>query len=584
MTASESASAASSTPFRGGGDAGAVLRSLDWSASLLGEPPDWPEALRGAVTLLLASRHPMMVVWGPHRVCLYNDAFRQSLGPEKHPRAMAQPLRSAFPESHAIFEAQFASVLAGEGAIWRQNELIPIHRHGLLTDAFWTYSATPIESGESIGGVFFICEETTGAVRREQLLVAEDESLRMALDSGRIGSWVLDLRSRAFDATASCKINFGQNPHAALSFAQLKAAIVEEDQARLESAIQRAIDRGEDYEGEYRVVRSDTREGWVLMRGRVAYDVQGEPMSMAGISMDITGRKHTEEHLRLMVDELNHRVKNTLATVQSISHQTLRHATASADIRQALESRLMALSSAHDILTDEQWSGADLLPVLRGACLPFGPMRFDLSGPSVRVTPRIAIALALATHELCTNAVKYGGLSTDEGRVSISWGFRRDGDDAELEIVWRESGGPPVVRPTRRGFGSRMIERSLAPELGGRVEIDFAPAGLVCTLGVRLSDAVLKAKGTRLRVARDGSSWTVSDEEGVLQWFEAQAEAIAYLTEQLNALRVKGRSGTVMFDTSGPDDPPRRARARRRVAAQPRTWAPVEEPPTSERL
>jgi two-component sensor histidine kinase len=251
-------------------------------------------------------------------------------------------------------------------------------------------------------------------------------------------------------------------------------------------------------------------------------------------------------------------VKNTLATVQSVVNQTLRRPDAPAGVREALESRLLALSSAPDVLTDEHWSGADLLSIAKRACAPFGgDLRFKLMGPSVRLSPRIAIALALAFHELATNATKYGALSRPEGRVSVTWDFT-GGDEPELAIQWRETGGPPVTPPSRRGFGSRMIERSLAAEMGGRVVMAYPPEGLACDFAVRMSDAVLRAKGTRLQVARDGDSWTVADGDEVLQWFETQADAIAYLTEQLNALRVKGQSGTVIFNTSGPNDPPRR--------------------------
>lgn len=545
---------------------GALYRSRDWGASAVGEPAGWPAELRHAVELILGSAHPMAVFWGPKLVFFYNDALRQSLGPEKHPRALGEPLRAAFPESFPLLEEDFASVLAGEGSCWRENRAIPILRHGVLSDAHWTYSVNPIHyEGDGVGGLLLICQETTGAVRREAVLTAEDTALRVALDSGRIGHWRLDLVTGQLESSASCKINFGRSPHAGFTFEDMEASIHPEDRPRAQRAMERAIERGEDYDIEYRAARPDGRESWLLVRGRVAYAVDGAPLSVAGVSMDVTGRKRAEEHLRLMVDELNHRVKNTLATVQSISRQTVRGTGVPDVVRDNLDSRLMALSAAHDILTGEQWSGADLTPVLRQACAPFGgPPTIDISGPSVRISPRIAITLALAFHELCTNAAKYGALSVPGGRVLIDWRFREEADTPELEILWRETGGPPVAPPTRQGFGTRLIQRSLASELGGRVEIDYAPGGVTCRLGVRLSQAVLKAKGTRFQVSRDGDSWTVADGDEVMEWFETQADAVAYVTDQLNALRVKGRSGTVVFNTAAASDPPpRRTRTRR---------------------
>jgi len=553
-----------SLPLRGGGEIGDALRARDGAASPLGEIQRWSPALRRAVQQLLASAHPSLLLWGPRRLCVYNTAFRQCLGPEKHPKALGQPFRQAFAEWGPPLESDVAGVMAGEGAVWRENRRMPIHRHGILTDAWWTYSINPIDGDEGPGGVLILAQETTGAVRREALITAEDLNLRLALDSGRIGSWTLDLVSWTLDASPSCKINFGRNPHAPFTFDDMREAIHADDRERMAGALSRAVERGEDYDIEYRVMRSDGRETWILVRGRAGYDAAGAPLSMSGISMDITGRKHAEEHLRLMVDELNHRVKNTLATVQSVSRQTLRNGGVDESVRDVLDARLLALSRAHDVLTNEQWSGADLQPIVRQACEPFGgEFRFDISGPSVRLTPRIAIALALAFHELCTNATKYGALSTPDGRVSVSWSYRQRAADPELEIVWRERGGPAVTPPTRRGFGSRLIQRSLAAELSGRAEVDYAPDGVVCTLGVRLTQAMLQAKGTRLVVGRDGDSWTVGDAHEVLQWFETQADAISYLTEQLNALRVQGRSGTVIFQTAGASDPPARQRRRR---------------------
>jgi PAS domain S-box-containing protein len=540
-----------------------LMASHDWAQSDLGEPLGWPEALRSATTLILRSAQPMLVFWGPRQVILYNDAFRQSLGPEKHPRILGQPLRQAFPESHPLLEPEVAEVMAGEASVWRKDRLIPIHRHGVLTDAYWTYSLTPLENAGAVAGVLMACAETTGSVRGEARVSAENTNLRMSLEAGRVGAWSLDLATNALSASAAFKTNHGRNPNADMTLEDLHGAIHPEDQARVSAAMSRAVERSEDYDIEYRAPRADGREVWVMVRGRVAYDAQGEPLAMSGVSMDVTGRRHAEEHLRLMVDELNHRVKNTLATVQSITWQTLRQSAPVPALRAQLDARLMALSAAHNVLTDEKWSGADLLPILKAACAPFGgEARVDLSGPSARLSPRAAIAVAMAIHELGTNAVKYGGLSVPEGGVELTWSYIEADDAPALQIVWREFGGPVVRPPTRRGFGSRMIQRSLAAELGGAATLDYRPEGVVCTLTLRLSPSVLAAKGTRFVVARDGESWMVADGDDVLAWFESQADAISYLTDQLNALRVRGRSGTVIFNTSGPSDPPaRRARA-----------------------
>lgn len=204
----------------------------------------------------------------------------------------------------------------------------------------------------------------------------------------------------------------------------------------------------------------------------------------------LDAEKRGAEHQRLLIDELNHRVKNTLATEQSIAAQTLRNAATTEEARDALETRLLGLSRAHDVLTRENWEGANLSDIVAQAIAPFDPQggeRFHVEGPGVRLLPRTALALAMAFQELATNAVKYGALSSPRGCVEIVWTLRESTPNLWLDLRWSERNGPKVERPKRRGFGSRLIERSLARDLDGRVEIAFVPAGVTCTVHAPLS-------------------------------------------------------------------------------------------------
>jgi PAS domain S-box-containing protein len=200
-----------------------------------------------------------------------------------------------------------------------------------------------------------------------------------------------------------------------------------------------------------------------------------------GIMRDITERTQAEARQRLMLNELNHRVKNTLATVQAVAGQTLRTASDLDEARMSLTSRLLALARGHDVLTRESWEGADVADVVAQAVLAGDRGRVAIHGPSARLTPKAALALSMILHELFTNAAKYGALSGESGRLDIGWTRQ---DDA-LRLTWREVGGPPVAPPQRRGFGSRMIE-ALARDLDGSSHIDFEPLGLVCTIDARL--------------------------------------------------------------------------------------------------
>jgi two-component sensor histidine kinase len=200
---------------------------------------------------------------------------------------------------------------------------------------------------------------------------------------------------------------------------------------------------------------------------------------------DVTARVRAAEYQQLLLNELNHRVKNTLATVQSIVSQTLRNAPTPPEARALIEQRMIALSRAHDVLTLEKWEGADLRAVIAQALEPFRDPdndHFHVRGPGLRLSPRMALDLAMALHELATNASKYGALSDASGRIELVWLVDRQCSPPRLKLRWREVGGPPVGSPQRRGFGTRLIERSLAQDLGGEARIDFAPTGVICTI------------------------------------------------------------------------------------------------------
>jgi PAS domain S-box-containing protein len=228
--------------------------------------------------------------------------------------------------------------------------------------------------------------------------------------------------------------------------------------------------------------------------------------SVSGIFVqghDITERRRAQEQQQLLINELNHRVKNTLATVQSIAAQSFRTGRDGSDSREVFDARLIALAKAHDVLTRESWESADLPEIVAQAVAPLAGeegRRFVIAGPSLRLPPRAALPLAMALHELCTNAAKYGSLSTPAGQVSITWAFASEDKGEHLRLCWRESGGPPVEPPRRKGFGSRLIERGLAHELNGTARIRYEPAGFVCEI-----EALIPRAAAPLEVSGDGA-------------------------------------------------------------------------------
>jgi PAS domain S-box-containing protein len=218
----------------------------------------------------------------------------------------------------------------------------------------------------------------------------------------------------------------------------------------------------------------------------------GAVVGIKATMRDIREENAIERRQQLLINELNHRVKNTLATVQAIASQTLRSSATDQDARNAFEARLLALSKVHNVLTRQNWEAVSLSDVAAEVLAPHGgedPARFRIDGPDVRLDPRLALPIAMALHELATNAVKYGPLSDGSGCVRIEWRLEAASEGRRLRLRWAEQGGPPVAPPTRKGFGSRLIERSLALELGGKVTIDYAPTGVVCTIEALLDHA-----------------------------------------------------------------------------------------------
>ena len=227
----------------------------------------------------------------------------------------------------------------------------------------------------------------------------------------------------------------------------------------------------------------------LLSSARPIRGTTGSVIGAVQVSLDISERKRGEEQRKLLVNELNHRVKNTLAVVQSIASQTLRNAKDLPEAGRSLASRLVSLAKAHDILTQENWSGADLKDVVTAALLPHAEAkRFQLFGDPLWLPPNLALSLSLGFHELTTNAIKYGALSGDDGSVTVSWIVSHHAGRRRVRIEWRERNGPPVAPVEREGFGTRMLQRLLGPESAGNVSITFEPTGIVCVFDVDLGE------------------------------------------------------------------------------------------------
>ncbi|MEO8667427.1 MAG: sensor histidine kinase [Bauldia sp.] len=209
-------------------------------------------------------------------------------------------------------------------------------------------------------------------------------------------------------------------------------------------------------------------------------------LAQAGI--DAAEQKGLEDLQRILVEELHHRVKNTLAMVMAITSQSLRTAVSLEHGRRAIADRLVALGRAHDVLLQTNWTGGPLTAILNNAVEPFdmtGTSRFLVQSSDIEVSAAAVLPLAMVLNELCTNAVKYGALSNAGGRVEITASVHDAG--SQFQLKWAESGGPAVKQPTRRSFGTRLIEHSFVSQLGGQAQLAFEPSGLVCVLDIPMA-------------------------------------------------------------------------------------------------
>ena len=358
----------------------------------------------------------------------------------------------------------------------------PGHRVRGLEGGADAYLTQPAEPDELIATVQALLRTR----RAEDRLRRSEARMRLAQESGDVGSWEWDLDTEKKVCSAHNYHLIGVEPGTDLDTIDLEALIHPDDRDRVVAAFRATMSAGDPLSIEFRVVRPTDGVRWLLTRAELHDRDTPRRGRLVGINIDLTERKLAEARQRVLIQELHHRVKNTLAIVQSIARQTLRGSTGDPAALEAFELRLANLARTHDLLMQNDLIGGTLHAIVAEAAAPYAgrdPGRFSASGPSVEIEPRVAVALAMALHELWTNASKYGALSVEDGRIELTWG-PMDDEEQRLRIVWREIGGPPVAPPARVGFGSKLIERVLAHELDGAASLDFRPDGLVCTIEV----------------------------------------------------------------------------------------------------
>jgi two-component sensor histidine kinase len=469
------------------GELAGLMRGFDWSNSPLGPPQQWPQSLRVTIRLMLSTRHPMFIWWGPDLIQFYNDAYRETMGPERHPSALGGRGRECWAEIWDIIGPQIDYVMSGQGSTWDQDRLVPVTRRGRREDVWWTYSYSPIDVEGGVGGVLVVCTDVTSQHMTNEALGNQTRNLKQIFEQAPGFMAVLRGPEHVFDLANA-------------AYRQLVG-----DRDLIGKPVREAVPEA-DGQGYFELLDEVYRTGIAHVGSRMPLSVRPEvdappkqtfldfvyaPIfeadgTVSGIFIegsDVTERVRGEQQSQLINLELRHRVKNTLAVVNAIASQTLRGTSAEPALA-VFHDRLVAFGRAHDILTASTWATASIREVVESALAAHQSEeeRVSVSGPSIVLGSKQALSLSLAIHELATNALKYGALSNDLGRVEVSWRQETEDGVSAFHFSWLERDGPPVVKPSGTSFGSRLISHVLPLDFGGEVSIDYDANGLHCRL------------------------------------------------------------------------------------------------------
>ncbi len=484
----------------GGGECGRLIREYDWASTALGPISGWPQWMRTSVDICLQAPIGIVMLFGEDGLLIYNDAYATFAG-HRHPQLMGMKVLEAWPEAADLNRRVLDTCFVNGRTLSLKDQPLILFRYNNAAEELWVdldYSPILNEAGKP-GGVFAVVVETTKKVTVERTLA--DERTAVLEANKRLSAESSFLRDLFEQAPSFMSILSGPAHVFVLSnkaYQQLiggrsvvgmaiRDALPEVVEQGFVALLDKVYATGVPYIGTgIRITLQQTIGGAAGERivdfiYQPIRNLDGEVSGIFVEGQDVTERTRGEQHLRLVVNELNHRVKNTLAMIQAVAAQTFRDANNLPQAQATFSARIMALARANDLLTGENWEGASLSDIVAGVSVAHGgnqPGRFSASGPVVRLSPKVALSLAMAMHELATNAVKYGALSVGDGKVDVTWTV----DGGRLRIEWRERGGPPVQMPEKRGFGSRLVERGLAGEMGGTAKIAFEPTGVVCVI------------------------------------------------------------------------------------------------------
>lgn len=417
---------------------------------------------------------------GPDHIYDLVNAAHRRLTPGRE--VLGRPAREAFPELGRDYFELLDEVYRSGRPRNHTGLRIPLAAaNAALRDRYVDVTYQPITAEDgSVTGIFVEGHDVTERVAAEAAVNDREDRLKLAIDAGRMATWDFDPASGAVTLSAGALTMLGLPPGRPVSTAGLQAGFLPGEFERVTAALDEARRRQDPFfEVEYRHVRPDDGEiRWFLARGRIEFAPTDTPARSFGVLMDLTDRKAAEDRLHLLAREVDHRANNLLAAVQSVVNLT--RAEDVPGFRTRIVGRIRALANAHRLLAASRWTGAALAQVVAEELEPYREGDVRIEGPDARLAPPVAQALAIALHELATNAAKYGSLSTPNGRTRVTWSALDE--KRRIHMTWQESGGAPPSPSPRAGFGMTLLQRAFAGQPGGSVELDWRPEGLFCRL------------------------------------------------------------------------------------------------------
>ncbi len=335
-----------------------------------------------------------------------------------------------------------------------------------------------------------VAERTAELEASNARLTQSEQGRSLALAAGQMGSWEWEVGSKELKWDEGQQRIFGVDPHHFhATVDNVRSLVHPEDWQSLQHVVERMSKSARTQQTEFRVLRPNGETRWCTGTAAASVDAAGRVVRISGVTIDITDRKEAEERQNLLAREVDHRARNALAVIQSIIRLT--RAKSVDDYVAAIEGRIKALARAHTLLSDSRWHGADLATLVAEELAPYRTGdKVTIEGPDISLQPSTAQGLALALHELATNAAKHGALSSVKGKVNLSWQLRPDA----LVLNWAENGGPQIAPPAARNFGLRVIRASIEQQLNGEATFDWDPKGLRCSFSIPRRDMMKSAE------------------------------------------------------------------------------------------